>query len=745
MPVKLTVSLSSMVTMINRISVPVAVLALAFFWTPAQAQSVAQIQVVPQSLELFVGASEEVLVTAYASNGNVVPSAQFRWESSDASVVEAQGDPAVPNIGRITGVGPGDATVFVSSGSARFGIQVSIIGSVGPVGVGPAVGVEIQPNPVLLLPTEELQLVPRFIRQDGQLAAPQRLQWQSLRPDVAAVNERGVVIGISAGQGVIQANGPNFVQRVVVQVANESFGLSRRSLSMSPASVDSVGVIVPGQGNRSVSARQVQWRTGDPNVALVTPAGVVTAVSSGQTDITALAFGQQQRVRVVVHREVANADLFPRTDRGPVRVPLGGSQEFEIVFLDDNDQPIPEVVPRWTITNPAVVEFSTANHTAQAKEIGTATLTMTGPSGINATWEIEVIAGGLRSSADRLGLSKGESKTLTVSMLDTEGALLGEASDVTWASSNPSVATVTEGGRVTGVDWGYADIVGTTPWGAADTVETYIQGSLLATRFPDGNGDLFALDPSNPEQRNQLTSQPVTEITPVYSPDGTKIAFVSVTDMQKIFVMNSDGTDIRQVSNEPMSEGSPSWTRDGMHLVFESGNNLWITDLDGGNLQQLTNDELPKSAPAVSPDGSTIAYVVTNGSDTDIWVVDIDGSNPRAVLAEEGRDFAPAWFPDGQLGYISDRGTGRQRVRTVMRRNLSTGDAGGLSPSTLQVQEFAVSADGSTLAVTVQVDENSVLIRKLFLIGLTGPQAGVPVEVPRADPSEQFFFPSFRR
>ena len=80
-----------------------------------------------------------------------------------------------------------------------------------------------------------------------------------------------------------------------------------------------------------------------------------------------------------------------------------------------------------------------------------------------------------------------------------------------------------------------------------------------------------------------------------------------------------------------------------------------------------------------------------------------------------------------------------------MRTDLSTGEAVALSPAELRAVNFAVSSDGNTLALVFEVREDRNLIRKLFVLPLSGPGAGTPVEVPRTDPTEQFFFPAFRR
>ena len=106
---------------------------------------------------------------------------------------------------------------------------------------------------------------------------------------------------------------------------------------------------------------------------------------------------------------------------------------------------------------------------------------------------------------------------------------------------------------------------------------------------------------------------------------------------------------------------------------------------------------------------------------------------------------APAWFPNGQLAYLSLQGRRRNQIQVVMRVDLANpGTATQGPPFLVSVQGYAISADGNTMAFTVQEQENRRPVRKLFIMPLTGTGAGIPVEVPRVPPLEQFFFPAFR-
>lgn len=164
----------------------------------------------------------------------------------------------------------------------------------------------------------------------------------------------------------------------------------------------------------------------------------------------------------------------------------------------------------------------------------------------------------------------------------------------------------------------------------------------------------------------QLTNLGGRNDDPVWSPDGSKIAFVSDrnSDNDDIYVMNSDGTDPKRVTTYPGADREPAWSPDGKRIVFTR----WLTDAqkpvlftmnaDGSNQSQLTDGW--DSQPDWSPDGSKIAFTryYTTGmhSDTDIFIIDITGTNPVNLTNLPSNESRPAWSPDGKkIAFVSNK------------------------------------------------------------------------------------------
>jgi TolB protein len=179
----------------------------------------------------------------------------------------------------------------------------------------------------------------------------------------------------------------------------------------------------------------------------------------------------------------------------------------------------------------------------------------------------------------------------------------------------------------------------------------------------DGNWDIYVMDVEDALDTTQgivlqhLTSHESDDLSPAWSPDGSQIAFASKRDGDwDIYVMDADGTHIRQLTNSPGIETKPSWSPDGSRIAFDSGvdynRDIYIMDADGSNPEIVVRAD--GGWPAWSPDGTRIAFFGRLAGNPNIYIVSIDGTNLARMTNNTIDDWEPSWTPDGEwLLYVS--------------------------------------------------------------------------------------------
>ena len=144
--------------------------------------------------------------------------------------------------------------------------------------------------------------------------------------------------------------------------------------------------------------------------------------------------------------------------------------------------------------------------------------------------------------------------------------------------------------------------------------------------------------------------QPITDDTafdfePAWSPAGDTVAFVSNGrgGASGIFKINVDGSGLVPLSDQ--ADYDPAWSPDGQRIAFAfSTIDIYVMDADGSNRRQLTQDPAPENQPAWSPDGTKIAFVRDN---RELYVMESDGRLPRPLVSLPFAAEHPSWSPDG--------------------------------------------------------------------------------------------------
>lgn len=141
-----------------------------------------------------------------------------------------------------------------------------------------------------------------------------------------------------------------------------------------------------------------------------------------------------------------------------------------------------------------------------------------------------------------------------------------------------------------------------------------------------------------------LISQTGIQDYPAFSPDGRQLAYSSgqtislrrggVQVVQQLWVMRLDTGVARLLIPESHRDVKPDWSPSGRHIAFASDRTgqfeIWVVNSKGEGLRQVTSGTGIKTWPAWSPDGKSIMFTLADKGKQGLWIIDIDGSGLRS-------------------------------------------------------------------------------------------------------------------
>ena len=263
-------------------------------------------------------------------------------------------------------------------------------------------------------------------------------------------------------------------------------------------------------------------------------------------------------------------------------------------------------------------------------------------------------------------------------------------------------------------------------------VDAHAQIAFSSNR--DGNYEIYVMNAEGKNLQN-LTNNPAADHSPSWSPDGKRIVFMSARDghvdanhgspIFEIYVMDADGGNPQNLTNNPHYDMSPSWSPDGKQIAFTSDRDgrfnweIYVMDADGGNEQRLTNnpddDGHPANRyPSWSPDGNRIVFsarreghAVHNLDATyEIYVMDADGGNQQRLTNNRKSELYPSWSPDGnRIAFSADRKGDRVNFEIYVM-DADGGNQQRLTNNRIHDRYPSWSPDGKRIAFSSEKDGN---------------------------------------
>ena len=208
----------------------------------------------------------------------------------------------------------------------------------------------------------------------------------------------------------------------------------------------------------------------------------------------------------------------------------------------------------------------------------------------------------------------------------------------------------------------------------------YLPCTIAFQSDRDGNWEIYSMDPDGNNLVN-LSNDPGEDFEPAFSPDGSRIAFVSNRETdegggQYIYVMNADGSDIRRL---PTVDGSrhPAWAPTGEAIVYDNDNDIFIVNPDGSEDSfQLTETPEKDVMPDFSPEDDFIAWVSGEDGNANILIMDLRSKEVQQITPDGGV-YDAQWTVDAEI-FFHGNGERFGFVNCVMSADgTNLRDAGG--------------------------------------------------------------------
>jgi Tol biopolymer transport system component/C-terminal processing protease CtpA/Prc len=253
-------------------------------------------------------------------------------------------------------------------------------------------------------------------------------------------------------------------------------------------------------------------------------------------------------------------------------------------------------------------------------------------------------------------------------------------------------------------------------------------------------GDIWVA-PLGGGEAHLLVSHPASDSRPLYSPDGTRLAFVSTrTGNGDIYVLTLATGALKRITFDDVSDVLDAWSRDGKWLYFSSSaqdiggmQDIYRVSAEGGIPMPVTNDRyVTEFHAAPSPDGNSLAFTARGNSfgqwwrhghshidESEIWIKSADAKYQQLA----GGDFKcawPMWSADGSRVYYMSDQSGAE--------NLWERQVRGGNPK--QVTQFK---DGRVLWPNISYDGKTIVFERNFAIWKLDVASGksAPIEITR--------------
>ena len=405
------------------------------------------------TLDMLVGGEVEVLEAVLdPANANKF---ELEWTSSDPSVVTVERDTESRTKAFVTAVGPGEAVVTVSLDGSETAVATCTINVVQTVS-----GIELNKESTVIEKGETETLVATVLPEN---ASNQSITWASTVPEVATVDQNGVVTAVAVGQTVIsvmtQDGGKIAYCNVTVnqKVTSVALNITKKTLRVGVADQNTVQLSAV-VGPEDASNKKVTWSSNNPSIATVDQNGLVTAVAGGSAVIMVTTEDQSKTATCLI--ESVQPVLSLRLEQTEVKPNPGYSAKINAI-LNEGAPAASNTKIHWSSDDENVATVD-ENGNVTAVAVGGAVITAYSDDdntkiavcAVTVSWNVT----GVILNASKVNMVVGgRNFTLQPTVVPDNAT----DKSVSWTTSDASVVSV-EGGVLTAVGEGTAVVTVTT-------------------------------------------------------------------------------------------------------------------------------------------------------------------------------------------------------------------------------------------------------------------------------------------
>ena len=414
------------------------------------------VEIAPQSPSITIGSTIQLITSLKDEGGKSVNSGigDVQWESSNASVA------TVSSSGLVTGISVGSATLTV-----RFIDNVGWKDALGTVMLRVSdqkvSSVAINPQTINLGIGQSSQILAVSKDANGDTITGLSIAWASSNVAVATVSSTGLVTGVSKGESTIIASvgGVSASGSVLVtDVSASSIEITPNKGTLSIGQSSQLSARLKDAQGNIVAGRDVSWSSSDTAIVTVSNAGMLTAISDGESTITASVEGVSGFATVTVSgAPVASVSLSAQS----ASISVGQTQQLTASVSDAGGNILNDRIMSWTTSNEASATVSNAG-LVTGIALGSSTITGTS-EGKSATVVVEVSVSPVSSvsvTPQSVKLSAGQTQQLSETVTDKDGNVLS-GFVIIWSSTNSASVTVSNTGLITGIAPGSSSITAT--------------------------------------------------------------------------------------------------------------------------------------------------------------------------------------------------------------------------------------------------------------------------------------------